>query len=487
MKKTFKWIFGAFVALMLVFATTGVAIAAGAGKITVADPGAEDYRAYKIFDASANAQGDVTYTIPSNSPWHDVIFQADGSLQPGVEGLERLGSSSPYTVKKTNSFVATDFANFLKSNIPAGATPIEFTDAAADNLDLGYYMVVSSLDDFETLQARAALTTVLDDQVTIQNKNDMPFDKTADGAKQSSVQVGQVINFRIDGVVPNVADSDTFFAYIVTDVLDEGLTFNNDLAVTINDESVTLREVTDPSVSLTDDQVRYGQNGKTFEISLDMEERGKDSVDDLAGAPVVITYTATVNADAEGVVNRNFAQLEFGNDPNNLTVKDSETEHYTSKIVIDKFETDAPEQKLAGAKFVLKNAEGKFYAIDADDEVSWVADQADATEVTTDTNGRAEFIGLADGNYQLVETAAPAGYTQLLDPIAIEVKGEPALNVNNTAEQIAMDLQQVVSVSNTPGSLIPSTGGMGTMALYGAGALALILAVVMVVRKRSEA
>ena len=119
--------------------------------------------------------------------------------------------------------------------------------------------------------------------------------------------------------------------------------------------------------------------------------------------------------------------------------------------------------------------------------MSWVATQAEATEVETDTNGRAEFIGLADGTYQLVETAAPAGYTQLTEPIQVVIDGESSLNVNNTPEQIAMDLQQIVSVSNTPGSLIPSTGGMGTYLIYGVGILAVIVAVARVALKRTEA
>lgn len=479
MKKTFKWLAAAMAALMLVLAQVGVAYAEGTGKITVADPGDETYTAYKIFDATADDSGNITYT--ASDPWKSVIFNADGSPKAGVVGLQLDGT----TVVKENSFIAADFAAFLKDNIPAGATPIEFVGASAENLDPGYYMVVSELND--AVQPRAALTTVLDDEVTIQNKNDMPFDKTADGEKETTVQVGQVIEFQIDGVVPAVAPEDTFFAYLITDVMDEGLTFNNDLVVTIDGDPVTLTVITDPTVALTDDQVRFDANGKTFEISLDMEERGKTAAGNLAGKPIVITYTGTVNKNAEGVVNRNFAQLEFGNDPNNLIVKDSETEHYTSKVVIDKFETDAPEQKLGGAKFVLKNAEGKFYAIDSNDVVSWVATQAEATEVETDTNGRAEFIGLADGTYQLVETAAPAGYTQLTEPIQVVIDGESSLNVNNTPEQIAMDLQQIVSVSNTPGSLIPSTGGMGTYLIYGVGILAVIVAVARVARKRTEA
>ena len=48
-----------------------------------------------------------------------------------------------------------------------------------------------------------------------------------------------------------------------------------------------------------------------------------------------------------------------------------------------------------------------------------------------------------------------------------------------------MDLQQIVTVSNTPGSLIPSTGGMGTYLIYGVGIIALIAAAALVLRRRA--
>ncbi|MBQ9057855.1 MAG: SpaH/EbpB family LPXTG-anchored major pilin [Atopobiaceae bacterium] len=479
MKPMVKRVVVAFFAFMLALIPAGIALGAGTGKITVADPGTESYQAYKIFNATSDTNGNVTYTVVD--PWKDVIFNADGSPKEGVTGLQLNGT----TVVKENSFIAADFAAFLKDNIPASATPITFTNATAENLDSGYYMVVSSLDNFANLQARAALTTVLDNEVTIQNKNDMPFDKTADDQKQTNVQVGDTINFKIEGVVPSVNAADTFYAYIVTDKMDEGLTFNNDLEVTIDGQRVALTTITDPSAGLTHDHVRYGENGYTFELSLDMEERGKSNVGNLAGKPVVITYSGTVNANAEGVVSKNFAQLEYGNNPNNLTVKDSETEHYTSKLVIDKFETDAPEQKLSGAKFVLQNSENKYYNRGTNDVISWVDNQSAATDLTTDTNGRAEFIGLADGNYKLIETEAPAGYTKLTSPITVVINGKPSLNANNTPEQIAMDLSQIVSVSNTPGTLMPSTGGMGTYAIYGVAAAALAGVAFMLIRRRS--
>ena len=71
--------------------------------------------------------------------------------------------------------------------------------------------------------------------------------------------------------------------------------------------------------------------------------------------------------------------------------------------------------KLAGAQFVLKNQAGQFYKYNDTEEnptVQWVANLADATIRTTNTNGSAFFGALEVGTYTLEETAAPSGYVK---------------------------------------------------------------------------
>lgn len=111
---------------------------------------------------------------------------------------------------------------------------------------------------------------------------------------------------------------------------------------------------------------------------------------------------------------------------------------------------------------------------DIDKKVEWVEITAAHTVVTTDDNGAASFDGLANGTYYLVETKAPDGYNRLEKPFKVEVTG-------GTAE---VDLSVTAKVENQAGTLLPSTGGMGTTVFYVLGFVLVMGAVVLLVTKK---
>ena len=107
-------------------------------------------------------------------------------------------------------------------------------------------------------------------------------------------------------------------------------------------------------------------------------------------------------------------------------------------------------------------------------KVGWVTVNDHPTVKRTDNNGTASFDGLANGDYWLVETKAPAGYNQLDKPVPVTVNGgntEADLTVNTT-------------VQNQAGTLLPSTGGMGTTVFYVLGAVLVLGAGVLLVTKK---
>ena len=386
------------------------------------------------------------------------------------------------------------------------------------------------------------LVTVLNnEEAKIQNKNDMPLDKTVNGEKATGVQVGDTVNFEIKMKSPRIGANDTFYAFYLSDIMEKGLDFNEDsFTVTINNETYTvanggLTKVTVDNVTLTGNQVRFGENDKTFELSLDMI-----ALDLQQGTDISVTYTATVTEDAAATIVENTAVLEYGNNPENLEIKDSKTKVYDSQIIIDKFETDAPERKLAGAKFVLykdptpndendrsyyqehykeytalevgevdgdgnpKLTEGTNYETAVTNEqqiyyvlkngkrvvtgIDWVTTKADATEVTTDADGRAKFIGLADGTYYIEETEAPVDYVKLAEPVEIVVANGDCITPGLSDDEVAMMLTETASINNTIGTNLPSTGGIGTTIFYVLGAILVIAGgVVLVTRRRMSA
>ena len=70
--------------------------------------------------------------------------------------------------------------------------------------------------------------------------------------------------------------------------------------------------------------------------------------------------------------------------------------------------------------------------------------------------------GLEAKDYWLVETKAPEGFNKLTDPIKVTIiKGEGeewTVKKNDTAEN-----DKIIDIENSTGSLLPSTGGMGTI------------------------
>lgn len=160
-------------------------------------------------------------------------------------------------------------------------------------------------------------------------------------------------------------------------------------------------------------------------------------------------------------------------------------EVFSFNIVINKYAAGNESTKLEGAKFVLKNAEGKYYKYDATTKaVTWVDDKSAATEVITGDNGAARFDGLQAGTYYLEETAAPAGYNQLIKDITIVLKEDGSATIDDAASTPEADRSLTAGVANSTGTMLPETGGIGTVIFVALGALAVICAGVFLVTNK---
>jgi len=210
---------------------------------------------------------------------------------------------------------------------------------------------------------------------------------------------------------------------------------------------------------------------------------------DQIDAPVVITYTATVNENAiQHDKETNTATLKYSNNPadkNSFKESSVEVEVFSFNIVINKYATGNESTRLEGAKFVLKNNVGKYYKYDATAKaVTWVDDKSAATEVITDANGAARFDGLQAGTYSLEETAAPAGYNQLTKDITIVLDKNGSATIDGAASAPGADHSLTTGVANSTGTLLPETGGAGIVTFVALGALAVICSGVFLVTNK---
>lgn len=114
--------------------------------------------------------------------------------------------------------------------------------------------------------------------------------------------------------------------------------------------------------------------------------------------------------------------------------------------------------------------------------------KATNVKATFNTDGIITFTGLDYGTYTLTESKTPDGYSAI-DPIEFTISR--TLDANSSSESAggtvtwASSNEKVttdgntfaITVENVPGSVLPTTGGMGTAAIYVAG-------IVVIARKR---
>ena len=137
-------------------------------------------------------------------------------------------------------------------------------------------------------------------------------------------------------------------------------------------------------------------------------------VADKIGETIVVTYAATLNANAVVAGNKNSATLHYSNQH---TVN-KETTTYTHEF--DLLKVDGADHKL------LDGAEFKLY--DAKDSVTPIkvvpvaggyrvanGNEAGATETIAVTGGKVHISGLDKTTYWLEETKAPNGYNKLTE------------------------------------------------------------------------
>ena len=113
---------------------------------------------------------------------------------------------------------------------------------------------------------------------------------------------------------------------------------------------------------------------------------------------------------------------------------------------------------LSGAAFQLRNAKGENIG----------------AAQKTGADGKITFTGLTPGDYQLVETAAPAGYYKMTATIEFTVNEDGTVNMTNTNDSWSL-AGATFTVTNHAGSELPETGGSGTIP-YTIGGLLLMAA-----------
>ena len=480
MKKTFKKLMAALLAVALLCAMAVPAFAAegASGSITIDKAiNGETYTAYKIFDvvsSKVETDGKTTYVYTVAAGWDN--FFTDATVKSYVN-VDAHGQPTWVTGKDSDTDLqafaklALDYAS--KTNTITGKTATAADNQAVINgLTAGYYVVSTTAGSLCILNTNGS-------SLEIDEKNVAPtIDKKIDGNKTSNdAAINDTVNYTVTIKAKKGATG-----YVLTDTMTKGLTFNRD-SLTVKVGTTALVENTHYTV-----EVDSTAADKSTKLTVTFKDTYLNTID--SDTEIVVSYTATVNKDAEiGTTgNTNTAKLKYGK---NSTVE-STTTTYSYKF--DLVKTDNSKKLLTGAKFKLYDTNDSTTPVKlikdtttGNYRVAETSESGAVDEIEINSYKAVTISGLNKKTYYLEETKAPDGYNKLTERQPVEL-GKVGFVADATITGSGVKGAELTSggmqVINNAGATLPSTGGMGTTLFYVIGGGLMVAAVVLLVTKK---
>lgn len=508
MKKTIQKLMAALLAVAMVcamaipaFATDGDATAAaatGTGSITIENAVTnQTYKIYRILNLEYHADTKA-YRYTANGAWEGFIRNENNSFKLDEKtGAVTWINSNPENNGTAIQYIANSagtYAKYTPNNVREdGSAKANGITLTFSNLPLGWYLVVSDLNN----GAMCSIGTT-DPNAVIREKNSKP-------TIEKEVYEGDTLGYSNDAGIGDTVKFQTRIHvtdgnptnYVLHDTMSNGLKFN--------EKSVTVLLMRDPKTGGSN----YGGNltpGTDYELVTSTSDTCTFEIKFLKALKpydyIQVDYSATVTSDAViGTTgNDNKAVLTYGN--NSTTTESSTTKTYVWEMGVRKFANlggDDTNHALADAEFQLykKDGDTQKYAKFVETSTTsvykltgWTNNATEAIKVKTPANGNITFEGLDAGTYYLEETKAPVGYNKLTAPITVVIDRGTLPTVASQTISYTVKYgdttadDHVVRVENKAGTVLPSTGGMGTTIFYVIGGGLMVAAIVLLVTKK---
>ena len=364
------------------------------------------FAAYKILDLTAykNDAGEIV-TYDYNVPADMVDFYA------ARYNLDKTASDFAMKVvacirEEEDIYAFAEAALNAAKTVMSGTTGTPVADGYQFNfLPLGYYVVADTTAQGDYVKPVSAL--VLDtatpnvevevkaEKPPVQKEIDVDEDLTTteDRTDKNEAAIGDTVKYVVTTKVPDMTGYDKYF-FIINDKMSKGLTYTGNMVITVGDK--TLVEGTDFEFVETKNQ------DDTTDLKIVFKNFLQYNTAEFIGKPVVVSYTAELNKDAEvnKTPNINDVYLNYSNDPtvdyngeNEPNEEDENkppmgetpidrTETYTTTLEIVK--TDPIGNRLEGAEFTLTGTSMNIVRMEKD-------------VFTKDDNG--DYWKLTDGSF----------------------------------------------------------------------------------------
>lgn len=508
MRKLIAVVLALTVAMTMGIASTSMVFAADDGSISVTNATrGQTYEAFLIFPAHPSDPSDlskgVTYTATA--------------AQVAVSGFDNVftkvaNSSGGYNITKKTGVRDDDVVAFVKQNKDTLKQGSAISGTWADNdtvtfsgLPYGYYFVTSTLGTVISVDTAGKNVTVVDKNESTPGTPDKDItaedssinealDQTGKELDANNAAVGSVESFQVDfnatnwvkaSADPQTAGSGTEGTKVTEYNFKDtptGLEIDpSTVKVYVNWGTSAQQEITSTITGTTVSDAGVltftipwvGSNGKHLYAT---QTANSEAI------PVHVTYDAKVLDAAATAVAPNTIEVLYNNNPEN-SLGTSTTNTYTYKFKLEKL--DENKKALDGAQFELYYASSgttsvgnalKFKLVDG---VYHYDPEGTVTRIApTGTDATALIVGLDDTNYVLKEVVVPEGYNQAEDKAVSGLSRVEVADASVTK----------ISVENKKGSVLPSTGGIGTTIFYILGALLVVgCGIILIARRRSSA
>ena len=419
----------------------------------------ESYNIYKVLDLETYDKVNNHYIYRAASGWETFLDGATDYLEARNENGDKYYVWKDGVDKSRAKEFAEKAYKYAKDNniTPTMTKEATSTSVVFDNLDLGYYLVDSSVGALLHLTTTNPTATV-NEKNTLNPNVDKNVLENSTGVygKENDDIIGSTINYK-----STITTGAGYGSYVLYDKMDKGLTFNvNSVVVKIGDDVVEANNYV----------VKTNVTDYTFVIEFNDEFILKQP----KNTNIDVYYTATLNKDAtiEGDGNINETFLKYGN---NITTDKKKTITYTYAFEIIKTNKEGVE--LTGAEFILLDKLGNEIKVILKDEETKTYRIATGNEIGVNIKaGKATIEGLDKDSYKLKEVVSPEGYNKLTSPVEFSVNGKTNVTIIERTR---------VNVINYTGSELPETGGIGTKLFITSGlSLVLICGLVLVTKLR---